>query len=118
MTVGPGAQPPPAPVSAWPCLPDCNSAEMQPPPGAALSSSGRNASDQQNLMVWEVWFLASPALDETAMENQLEHLAQPSFSTVHDSAGEIISRDTRLSKLFLALPHFAQPPEWPPALKG
>lgn len=69
-------------------------------------------------MVWEVWFLALPALDEMAMENQLEHLAQPLFPTVHDSAGEIVSRDTRLSKLFLVLPHFVQPPEWPPAPKG
>ena len=118
MTVGPGAQPAPAPVPAWPCLPDCDSAEMRLPLGVALSRFGKNVSDQQNLTVWEVWFLTLPALDEMVMENQLEPLAQPFFSTVHDSAGEIISRDTRLSKLFLALPHFAQPPEWPPAPKG
>lgn len=52
------------------------------------------------------------------MENQLEHLAQPFCSKVHDSAGEIISRDTRLLKLFLALPHFTRAPGWPPAPKG
>ena len=91
---------------------------MRPPLGATLSRFGKTASDQQNLMVWEVWFLALPALDEMAMENQLELLAQPLFPTVHDSAGEIVSRDTRLSKLFLALPHFVQPPEWPPDPKG